>query len=656
MTGRIREFSRQDTELNRKLVQLEDNVFSLFEQSARSHQLGLVGTVSKPGVIAQPGQFIRVTEAVELLLAEPRPDSAGIMLGLWVEPGVTSATARVIRGSLDGFGNSMMLLPNHLYLLVHDAKRWCVAGERHGAAGHVDVRDFGRVGTADDSATLRKALTAAGAGGRVLIPAGMTVTVDNITLTSRTIVGPGTLKWKAGSTNPMFTLTGSKPGFECVTFDGESNNHGTTVAIVTVAATQVRFSECTILNFRYKFFLTDINNSPGGQVRGCYVYNCGQVTDCDIFGIRGSRWSFAQTDFEHVTGAGHMIRLGQYNIGDTTPIVDTRITGCSFYDSVEVGIVCELYTQGAEISGNTFRNLGQGVKCENSGSTVSGINIIGNEFRNITISTAFNWTVPGTYNSNRCYDCAGGIELLKDAVCNDNYLENCGNSGEGSIHVSASGTGRFTINGNVIVNPPSWGIVLDADNQTCVGNKIYNVTLSTKSAIYIDGASNVVQGNTIDTLAAGTTGLQILSTCSESSVTGNVLRNVGAGTALSATASAGMRTVICKDNEGAGSLALTYTIAAGVITVGFSAEDCVLNTEGGAATDDLDTITAQAGMRISHVIVLRDNSAANDVTVKHGTGNILLTGAADFVFTTSANNQIGLMWTGSRWRELWRNP
>lgn len=59
------------------------------------------------------------------------------------------------------------------------------------------------------------------------------------------------------------------------------------------------------------------------------------------------------------------------------------------------------------------------------------------------------------------------------------------------------------------------------------------------------------------------------------------------------------------------------TIASGVITI--TSEDVVVDTEAAAATDDLTTIN---GGKDGMIITLRSDSAARDVVIKNGTGNI----------------------------------
>lgn len=90
-----------------------------------------------------------------------------------------------------------------------------------------------------------------------------------------------------------------------------------------------------------------------------------------------------------------------------------------------------------------------------------------------------------------------------------------------------------------------------------------------------------------------------------------------------------------------------HTISGGAITAGngFVAVD----TEGGAATDDLDTIN---GGQSGDEIILRTASSARDVVLKDGTGNLALAG--DFTLST-VRDTIRLIYTGSQWLELSRS-
>ncbi|MQW43504.1 hypothetical protein GHK68_14675 [Sinorhizobium meliloti] len=90
----------------------------------------------------------------------------------------------------------------------------------------------------------------------------------------------------------------------------------------------------------------------------------------------------------------------------------------------------------------------------------------------------------------------------------------------------------------------------------------------------------------------------------------------------------------------------TLSIAGGVLTLtGTRAGLYVIDTEGAAATDDLDTIT-DADAFDGDTIVLKTSSSSRDVTIKNGTGNI--NAGADRVLN-SGSDQIMLMYFGGTW-------
>ncbi|WP_338893932.1 hypothetical protein [Sinorhizobium meliloti] len=90
----------------------------------------------------------------------------------------------------------------------------------------------------------------------------------------------------------------------------------------------------------------------------------------------------------------------------------------------------------------------------------------------------------------------------------------------------------------------------------------------------------------------------------------------------------------------------TLSIASGVLTLtGTRAGLYVIDTEGAAAADDLDTIT-DADVFDGDTIVLKTSSSSRDVTVKNGTGNINC--GADRVLN-SASDQIMLVHFGGSW-------
>lgn len=92
-----------------------------------------------------------------------------------------------------------------------------------------------------------------------------------------------------------------------------------------------------------------------------------------------------------------------------------------------------------------------------------------------------------------------------------------------------------------------------------------------------------------------------------------------------------------------------YTISSGVITIG-AVSFCLVDTEGDASTDDLDTISGGGDCQL---LILRAASSARDVVVKSGTGNIYLAGGADFTMDNTADRLL-LLYRGT-WTELSRS-
>lgn len=91
-----------------------------------------------------------------------------------------------------------------------------------------------------------------------------------------------------------------------------------------------------------------------------------------------------------------------------------------------------------------------------------------------------------------------------------------------------------------------------------------------------------------------------------------------------------LKTRLAKSLDNAGYLdfatSTELTIATGAVTV--TQNWHTIDTEADAASDDLDTLTA-SGVSDGFVLFLRANNTARTVVVKHNTGNIVTTTAAD---------------------------
>lgn len=94
----------------------------------------------------------------------------------------------------------------------------------------------------------------------------------------------------------------------------------------------------------------------------------------------------------------------------------------------------------------------------------------------------------------------------------------------------------------------------------------------------------------------------------------------------------------------------TVTIATGAVTV--YGRTHRVTTEGGAGTDDLDTINTVVDWNDDDTLTLFANNDARTVVLKDGTGNLRLAG--DFSLTHS-NDRIVLAFDGTNWCEISRS-
>ena len=97
--------------------------------------------------------------------------------------------------------------------------------------------------------------------------------------------------------------------------------------------------------------------------------------------------------------------------------------------------------------------------------------------------------------------------------------------------------------------------------------------------------------------------------------------------------------------------ATALTIAAGIVTAPYAPGllTLLIDTEGAAATDDLDTIN---GGQEGQVAMFFSATSSRDITFKDGTGNLSLAG--DFLLSNAADN-ITLVKRGSTWYEIGRS-
>lgn len=91
------------------------------------------------------------------------------------------------------------------------------------------------------------------------------------------------------------------------------------------------------------------------------------------------------------------------------------------------------------------------------------------------------------------------------------------------------------------------------------------------------------------------------------------------------------------------------TIASGVITI--TADQHIVDTEGNAPSDNLDTIN---GGSIGQIIVLGSADTSRNIVIKHNAGNIITQYGIDITLS-NINDKIALQYNGSNWIVLFFN-
>jgi hypothetical protein len=103
-------------------------------------------------------------------------------------------------------------------------------------------------------------------------------------------------------------------------------------------------------------------------------------------------------------------------------------------------------------------------------------------------------------------------------------------------------------------------------------------------------------------------------------------------------------------NLGSSGIHSTITIATGAITVANT--NIQINTEGAAASDDLDTINGGAS---GDILILSTASNSEDVVVKDSTGNIELNQSSGDCTLGNIKDKLFLIYQGSAWYEISRS-
>jgi hypothetical protein len=206
---------------------------------------------------------------------------------------------------------------------------------------------------------------------------------------------------------------------------------------------------------------------------------------------------------------------------------------------------------------------------------------------------------------------SGGVVLLSGT---SNRLTVVSRNQRGSVGVTVSGNRNIVT--ATLVAPVGNGVVATGDNN------IIDAICTSQTQNAGSGAAFHNDGNS------------------------NVWRTSGASNAVPFESTAGQSRSI---GTNVYSSARSFTIAGGVVTVTSFDTLVSIDTEGAAATDDLDTING--GTREQRLVIGAAN-AGRDVVLKDGTGNLRL--SADMTLTHD-QDRIELIFDGTNWCELSRS-
>jgi hypothetical protein len=229
----------------------------------------------------------------------------------------------------------------------------------------------------------------------------------------------------------------------------------------------------------------------------------------------------------------------------------------------------------------------------------------------------------------------------------------------------------LTISGNLITGPADYGVYLQntansalpAANISVTGNTILNCNsgIGLRTDTVLGTLSNItISGNTITNTAASSEGVAIRpngvgNLISNVAIVGNTF-SLGASSAGIYQIGAGDTQNIVIEGNVYANVTLPidpslrdYIINAGVIALTGLTSFARVDTEGAAATDDLNTIS---GGQFGQVTTFTALNAARTVVFKDGTGNLRLNG--DFSLDNSEDS-ITCVFNGTNWLEIARS-
>lgn len=335
------------------------------------------------------------------------------------------------------------------------------------------------------------------------------------------------------------------------------------------------------------------------------------------------------------------------------------------------------------IEGNIIHGFDCAIRMANITANVTSLIVRGNRI-NSPFSHGFRITTGATFTVSRVevegnqmsgftdYGCYfDGAVAIDDVKVRGNQISN------GTRGVMTTGVGakrQWDVSGNNFRNQSEEGFYLEGvDDLVVSGNTVAGTGTNQTQSRVRDCERGVVAGNNVRFPTGSTGGIGIWVNCTGSgastdlNVTGNTVTaptSIGTGIFLDDQANqfhlvhgnhcrscaTPVRSTTDTTTRDLDNVSQSVTIASGAVSVRSGVRRLVIDTEGGAGTDDLDTIT-YAGVA-GDVIVLESANSGRDPTIKDGTGNLFL--SADFTLTNTTD-KIALLWNGSSFSEISRS-
>jgi len=508
------------------------------------------------------------------------------------------------------------------------------------AGSAVNVIDYGAVGdgTTDDTAAINAAIAAA--TGDVYFPPltyKISNTIDISTDNLRILAHGATL---TSSLNAFPDASIEIIGVDNVVLDGISINRNQVVGdgfdggngIYVANSTSVKVQNCFVENCEYAI---TFQQSGGPFNKSCHVLNNHTNNTrygCSVDGSSGTVVS--GNAFKNWSLHGIKIRNDASDYEKsfvTNNLIEGPLSGSGYGNQHGINVETADQVRGFVIDGNT-------IKLNNPSTTCNGI--LANPTTGSLAATDQSLTITNNYIAGFS---SSGIDCRVNGIITQNHLdadEAAGGTNVGTVGIFCN-AGHFTVSDNRIENVATTGIEIDACIFASVRGNSIDSASSANQGIFADGANShvYIEGNYMDTSLRGvraddTSNVILGPNFFGSSVTEEIDDNTT------------NQTLYLTDGYKNNFTLPEFTISSGAITP--TGSYISVDTEGDAASDDLDTITA-TNYRHGDLLIVEAANSARTVVVKDGTGNI---NAPADISLDHAQDKVLMIWDGSNWQVI----